>query len=95
MGKNIGKNIIKNLSSKYSQKLLNHAKQSAIDSFKTASKRAIQKQQKLLLIWLEIKLLIELQKSQKLKKILDLIQNYTEKAIYLQRRKIIDDASII
>ena len=44
MGKNIGKNIIKNLSSKYSQKLLNHAKQSAIDSFKTASKRAIQKQ---------------------------------------------------
>ena len=43
MGKNIGRNISKNLCSKYSQKLLNHAKQSATDAFKTASKRAIQK----------------------------------------------------
>ena len=32
----------KNLSSKYSQKLLDHAKQSATDALKTASKRAIQ-----------------------------------------------------
>ena len=31
-----------NLSSKYSQKLLDHAKQSATDALKTASKRAIQ-----------------------------------------------------
>ena len=37
------KNICKNLSSKYSQKSLNHAKKSATDAFKTASKRAIQK----------------------------------------------------
>ena len=33
----------KNLSSKYSQKLLDHAKQSTTDAFKTASKTAIQK----------------------------------------------------
>ena len=38
MGKNIGKNIPKNLNGKYSQKLLDHAKQSAIDPFKTGSK---------------------------------------------------------
>ena len=43
MGKNIGKNISKNLSGKYSQKLLDHAKQSTTDAFKTASKKAIQK----------------------------------------------------
>ena len=48
--RNIGKNISKNLSSKYSQKLLDHAKQSATDLLKTASKRAIQNQQKQLLI---------------------------------------------
>ena len=33
----------KNLSRKYCQKLLNHAKQSAADAFKTATKRKIQK----------------------------------------------------
>ena len=33
----------RNLSGKYSQKLLDHAKQSATDAFKTASKRASQK----------------------------------------------------
>ena len=50
MGKNIGKNISKNLSGKYSpsmlvtrQKLLDHAKKSAIDVLKTSSKRFIQK----------------------------------------------------
>ena len=48
----------KNLSSKYRQKLIDHAKQSATDAFITASKRAIQKQQK--------QLLTELEKSQKL-----------------------------
>ena len=49
MGKSIGKNISKNLNGKYipgmlaiSQKLLDHAKQSATDVLKTASKRAIQ-----------------------------------------------------
>ena len=50
MSKNIGETISKNLTDKYSlgmlairQKLLDHAKQSATDAFKTASKRAIQK----------------------------------------------------
>ena len=33
----------KNISSKYSQKLIDHAKQSATDALKTVSKRAIQK----------------------------------------------------
>ena len=43
MGKNVGKNISKNLSSKYSQTLLDHAKKSATDALKTATKGAIQK----------------------------------------------------
>ena len=37
------KNISKNLSSKYSKKLLDHAKWSATDAIKTISKRVIQK----------------------------------------------------
>ena len=41
MGKSVGEKISKNLSSKYSQKLLDHAKKSATDGLKTASKRAI------------------------------------------------------
>ena len=44
MAGNIGKkNISKNLSSKYISKLLDHAKQSATDVLKSASKTAIQK----------------------------------------------------
>ena len=43
MGKNIGKNISKDLKGKYRQKLLDYAKQSATDAFKTTSKRVIQK----------------------------------------------------
>ena len=39
---NMGRNISKNLSSKDSQKLLDHAKQSATDALKTSSKRVIQ-----------------------------------------------------
>ena len=48
MGKSIGQNISKSLSGKYSpsmlamhQKLLDHAKKSATDDFKTTSKKAI------------------------------------------------------
>ena len=37
MGKNIGKNTTISLNSKYSQKRLDHAKQSATDAFKTSS----------------------------------------------------------
>ena len=36
-------NISKNLSCKYSKKFIDHAKQSATDTLKTSSKRAIQK----------------------------------------------------
>ena len=41
MGKSIGKNVRTNLSSIYSPKRLDHAKQSATDALKTASKEAI------------------------------------------------------
>ena len=41
--KNMVRHISKNLSSKYSQKLLDHAKKSLTDAIKTASKKAIQK----------------------------------------------------
>ena len=43
MDKNFGKNIRKILSSKYSQKPIDRAKQSATDALKTASQKAIQK----------------------------------------------------
>ena len=41
MGKNIGKNVSKSLNCRYSEKRLDHAKQSATDFFKTSSKRVI------------------------------------------------------
>ena len=40
------KNIGRNISNKYSQNLVDSAKKSATDAIKTASKRAIQKNQK-------------------------------------------------
>ena len=43
MDKIIGKNTTENLSAQYSQKLLDHAEQSATDVLKTTSKRVIQK----------------------------------------------------
>ena len=43
MGKIIVKNISKNLCGKYSQKLLDYAKQSTIDALKAISKKVIQK----------------------------------------------------
>ena len=53
------KNMGKSLSNKFGQKILDSAKKSTTDAIKTASKRAIQKQQKQLVIWLVIKLLIK------------------------------------
>ena len=53
------KNMGKSWSNKFGQKLLDSAKKSTTDAIKTASKRAIQKQQKQLVIWLVIKLLIK------------------------------------
>ena len=46
MIKNISKNLCRNSSGKYNQKLLDHAKQFATNSFKTVSKRTIQKTEK-------------------------------------------------
>ena len=66
MSKDINKNINKNLSVKHSQVLLDHAKQSAIDVLKIASKRAIQKPTEATGDFLVIKLLIKLRKSQTL-----------------------------
>ena len=66
MGKNIGKNIGKNLKGKYSQKLLAHAKQSALDALKTTSKKVIQKTAEATGNLLVIKVLIELRKFQKI-----------------------------
>ena len=43
MDKNFGKNVSKNLISKYSQALLDHAKQSAANRHKTSSKKVTQK----------------------------------------------------
>ena len=50
MDKNIGKTIKKNLSGKYSQKLLDRAKQSATDALKLFKKESFKKRQKLLVI---------------------------------------------
>ena len=66
LDENIGKNLRKILSGKYSQKLLDHAKQSMTGAFKTdQNERLKKKQQKQFVIWLAIKLLIQLQKFQK------------------------------
>ena len=43
MCKSTGENISKNIGGKYSQKLLDHAKQSVTDALETTSKRVIQK----------------------------------------------------
>ena len=63
--KNIGKKS-RNLSTKYSQKLFDHGKQSVTDARKSDLKKQFRKQQKQLVIWLVIKLLIKLQKFKKL-----------------------------
>ena len=47
--------------------LIDHAKQSATGALKTSWKKAIQKTEKQLVIWFEIKCLIKLQEAQKLR----------------------------
>ena len=68
-----------------------HAKQSVTDTHKTISKK---KQQKQLVIWLVIKLLIELRKSQEVyhnmvpKQLqMNMLKKYLKKDIYISRRK--------
>ena len=79
MGKHFGKNI-------YRQKHLDHAKQPATDALKTSSKRVLQKT-------LVIKLLIELQKFQKIHNKINqrqlqicMIMKYLKKNMYLQKK---------
>ena len=57
---NVGKNISKKLSNKYSQKRIDYAEQSATEALKSLQKERLKKQQKQLVIYFEIKLLIKL-----------------------------------
>ena len=66
IGRNNGEDISKNLSSKYGQKLIDHAKQSAYDALKTASKKVIQKTAEATGDLIVEKFLIKLQEPQKL-----------------------------
>ena len=96
MGRNIGKIISKNLSSKYSQKLLYHAKKSAADALKTGSKRAILKTEKRTGDLVGNKILDKIRRVSKTSPQNILEKNkkqYLEKNLYLQ--KIIDDLILI
>ena len=92
MGKNIGKNISKNLSGKYSKKLLDHAKQSAIDALETIS-HVIQETGESTGDLIGNKLLIKLQKFQetyskifKRQLQMSMIKQYLKKGIHLQEK---------
>ena len=97
--KRMGKNISKNLSSKYSQKLLDHAKKSATDVLKTASWRAVQKTAEVTDELIGDKIANRITKFQKNhNKIIQrqlqmsMIMKYLTKDISLEeRRKIIDE----
>ena len=65
IGRYFSKNTSKNLTSKYHQKILDHAKQSATDALKTASKRAIRKTAEATGDLIEQKMIKELQEFQK------------------------------
>ena len=99
----IGKNISKNLSGKYSQELLDHANNLLLMHLKLSQKELLKKQQKQLVIWLVIKLQIELWKSLKISppNSLETVKNELDKEIpkkrYISpedRKKIIDDLSL-
>ena len=70
------------------KKLLDHAKQSATNTLKAASKETTQKQQKQLVTWLVTKFLIKLHKLHGVhhriyQRQLKVKQRYSEKDIYL------------
>ena len=77
----IGKNISKSLNSTYSQTLLDHAKESATNAFKTFQKKVIQKTAEATSSLIEINLLIKLQVSKSSP------QNNSEKNIKKYLRK--------
>ena len=66
VARNVAKNISKILSGKYSQKLLDHAKQPPTDTLKTASQRAIQKMAEATCDLIGNKIADKLQEDQKL-----------------------------
>ena len=100
---NIGKNISKSLSCKYSQKLLEHSKQSSTDALKTVSKRAIQKTAEATGDLIGNQIAIELRKSQKIRNRIiqkqlqmNMIKLPKERNISPDKRqKIIDDLRLI
>ena len=66
VARNVAKNISKILSGKYSQKLLDHAKQPSTDTLKTAWQRAIQKMAEATCDLIGNKIADKLQEDQKL-----------------------------
>ena len=93
MHKNIAKNISRNLSGKYSQKVLDHAKNVHQMSLKLIQKQQFKKQEKHLVIWLVITLLMKLRKLQKThnniiqrKLQMSIVKKYLKKDLYLQRK---------
>ena len=87
MGENIAKNTSKNLSGKYSQKLLNIAKQSSADAFKTASKGAIQNTAEVSGDLIDNKTVGKSTKVWKNSRLLmSMIRKYLKKDIYLQKK---------
>ena len=87
MGENIAKNTSKNLSGKYSQKLLNVAKQSSTDAFKTASKGAIQNTAEVSGDFIDNKTAGKSTKVWKNSRLLmSMIRKYLKKDIYLQKK---------
>ena len=87
MGENIAKNTSKNLSGKYSQKLLNIAKQSSTDAFKTASKGATQNTAEVSGDFIDNKTAGKSTKVWKNSRLLmSMIRKYLKKELYLQKK---------
>ena len=87
MGEHIDKNTSKSLSGKYSQKILNIAKQSSTDAFKTASKGAIQNTAEVSGDFIDNKTADKSTKVWKNSQLLiSMIRKYLKK-IYISRRK--------
>ena len=98
MDRNIGKSKSKNWSSKYSPKLLDHAKESTTDTLKTGSEKAIQKTAEETGDLIVTRILIKFKKSPKLhhrivqkwlqmkQKIWNMIGKYLEKDISFQKK---------
>ena len=94
MDKNIGKNIDKNLSCKYSQQLLDPAKQSATDTLKITPKRVIQKTAEATVDLIGKRIANRITKAQEVhcriiqKQLqMNMIKKYLRKDVYLQKKK--------